>query len=88
MILLKVTVLTGMVLLSAVARADSSALAHFKTIALLDGDWKLMPADQQEGGEEQGEQAQPVAQPGAFLPIGVETEHQDGAGRQGQKNFR
>ena len=38
------------VLLMNVAWADSNSAGHYKTLTLMKGDWKLSPANQQEGG--------------------------------------
>jgi len=32
------------------AWASASSLGHYKTLTLLEGDWMLSPADEQEGG--------------------------------------
>ena len=47
---LRLLSLPGLVLVAGFARADSSALDHYQTLTLLDGDWVLSPAVQQESG--------------------------------------
>ena len=40
----------GLLFVTANTLAGSASLDHFKTLSMLDGEWSLSPADQQEGG--------------------------------------
>lgn len=44
------TCFLSLALLGSVVWADTPAINHYKTLTLLEGDWVLSPADQQEGG--------------------------------------
>jgi len=48
--LINVVTLLAPVLLMNTAWADSNLIDHYKTLTLMKGDWKLSPANQQEGG--------------------------------------
>ena len=48
----------GLLFITSSALAGNTSLDHFKTLSSLDGEWRLSPADQQEGGATQKGPAQ------------------------------
>lgn len=48
--ILHLSSILSLTLFAGAALADNNSLNHFKTLALLDGEWALSPVDQQQGG--------------------------------------